>query len=85
MIKRLILKGITLYQIILSPIFDIFGIRCRFYPACSEYTKEAIEKFGVKKGLFLGLKRFLRCHPFSKGGFDPVPEEKRNSLKEELS
>ncbi|MCS7093127.1 MAG: membrane protein insertion efficiency factor YidD [Patescibacteria group bacterium] len=45
---------------------------CRFTPSCSEYTYQAVEKYGVIKGLLLGLKRVLRCHPFSRGGFDPV-------------
>ncbi|MCX7881555.1 MAG: membrane protein insertion efficiency factor YidD [Patescibacteria group bacterium] len=45
---------------------------CRFTPICSEYTYQAVEKYGVIKGLFLGLKRIIRCHPWSKGGYDPV-------------
>jgi len=45
---------------------------CRFQPSCSEYTAQAIDKYGVFKGIGLGLWRILRCHPFSKGGFDPV-------------
>ena len=49
-----------------------FGPGCRFQPTCSRYTKEAVEKYGLTKGLFLGLKRFLRCNPFMKGGYDPV-------------
>ncbi len=46
---------------------------CRFAPTCSQYTLEAVEKFGVIGGLWLGFKRVLRCHPFEKGGFDPIP------------
>jgi len=49
--------------------------RCRFYPTCSAYAYEAIEKFGFFKGCFLAFKRLLKCHPFHKGGFDPVPEK----------
>ena len=45
---------------------------CRFEPTCSQYTYQAVEKYGVIKGLVLGLKRIIRCHPFSKGGFDPL-------------
>lgn len=45
---------------------------CRFYPTCSQYGKEAIEKYGAIKGLYLTIKRILRCHPFSKGGYDPL-------------
>ena len=46
---------------------------CRFYPTCSEYTKQAIIKYGVFKGGLLGIKRILRCHPKNPGGYDPVP------------
>ncbi|KKU12404.1 MAG: hypothetical protein UX19_C0001G0008 [Candidatus Woesebacteria bacterium GW2011_GWA1_45_8] len=60
---------------------SLFGHGCKFTPTCSEYTWEAVERFGAFKGLGLGLRRFLRCHPFSKGYFDPVPETaKTNSL-----
>jgi len=45
---------------------------CRFTPTCSEYTYEAVNKYGAFKGLYIGLKRIIRCHPWSKGGFDPV-------------
>ena len=48
---------------------------CRFYPTCSEYTRQAIEIYGVGKGLLLGVKRILKCHPFHPGGYDPVKEE----------
>jgi len=46
---------------------------CRFTPTCSEYMYEAIRRYGAGKGLFLGIKRILRCNPFCKGGYDPVP------------
>ncbi|MBO7431907.1 MAG: membrane protein insertion efficiency factor YidD [Elusimicrobia bacterium] len=49
--------------------------RCRFYPTCSAYAYEAIERFGVFKGLYLSIKRLLKCHPFCEGGYDPVPKE----------
>jgi hypothetical protein len=72
--KDLIIRVLKFYKKFVSPIFEsLFGKACRFTPSCSQYTIEALEKFGLRKGLSLGLKRFLRCHPFGKFGFDPVP------------
>ncbi|KQC13518.1 MAG: hypothetical protein APR63_00450 [Desulfuromonas sp. SDB] len=59
------------YQILISPYLPS---RCRFYPSCSDYAYHAIEKFGLIKGAGLGLWRLVRCNPFSKGGYDPVPD-----------
>lgn len=70
--KKIILKFIGLYKKIISPIISAEGYHCKFYPSCSEYTKQAIEKYGIFKGTFLGIKRILRCNPFSKGGYDPL-------------
>lgn len=50
----------------------VFGPGCRYQPTCSVYAKEAVEKYGIIKGSFLGFKRVLRCNPFMKGGYDPV-------------
>lgn len=61
---------IRLYRKKLSPLFPS---RCRFYPSCSAYSYEAIEKYGALKGGFLTVKRILKCHPFNPGGYDPVP------------
>ena len=64
------LSLIMAYQYFLSP---VFGRSCRFYPTCSEYAYQAIQRYGALKGLFLALKRLVRCHPFNAGGVDPVP------------
>ena len=48
------------------------GVKCKFYPSCSEYMKQAILKYGCFKGCFKGIKRLLKCHPFAKGGYDPL-------------
>lgn len=70
MLKVPALALIRLYQLTLS---RLLGPTCRFEPSCSEYTATSIERFGVFRGAWLGLKRILRCHPFSRGGFDPPP------------
>lgn len=70
--KRVFLFLIKKYKEYISPIFKHYGINCKYYPTCSEYSKQAIEKYGVVKGSFLGLKRFCKCNPFSKGGYDPL-------------
>ena len=70
--KNLILCFIKLYKKFISPIFKMMGIECKYYPTCSEYTRMAIEKYGCIKGIFLGLKRIIKCNPFSKGGYDPL-------------
>ena len=65
--KKIILKILVFYKKYISR-----GNHCRFVPSCSEYTYEAVNKYGVIKGLFLGSKRIIRCNPFSKGGEDLV-------------
>lgn len=70
--KKLCILLISFYKKYISPIFHFFGIECKYYPTCSEYTKQAIEKYGAIKGLLLGIARILRCNPFSKGGYDPL-------------
>lgn len=70
-IQQALLGLIRLYQLVLSP---LLGQRCRFYPSCSQYTLEAIERHGPVKGGWLGLRRVCRCHPLNPGGHDPVPE-----------
>jgi len=70
MFRKLVIFPIRVYQRVLSPLLPN---RCRFYPTCSHYAVEAIEKHGVIKGLWLAIKRILKCHPLHPGGFDPVP------------
>ena len=67
--KNIIIKLIEIYQFFskLKPPV------CRFYPTCSEYMKQAVIKYGIIKGGYLGVKRILRCHPYNEGGYDPVP------------
>jgi len=70
--KKFFITLICIYKKTLSPVFEQMGIRCKYYPSCSEYCRQAIGKYGVVKGVFLGIKRILRCNPFSKGGYDPL-------------
>ena len=63
---------INLYQKGISPMISSKNIHCKFYPTCSEYTKQAVEKYGVIKGGAKGIIRILKCNPFSKGGYDPL-------------
>ncbi|MFV0440959.1 MAG: membrane protein insertion efficiency factor YidD [Lachnospirales bacterium] len=70
MIKKMLLYLIKFYRKGISPLFPP---RCRFYPTCSAYALEAVEKHGVIKGGFLSVKRILKCHPFHPGGIDFVP------------
>ena len=68
--KRVLLWIIRFYQLTIS---SITPPSCRFYPSCSHYGYEAIEKYGAIKGSWMATKRVCRCHPFNPGGFDPVP------------
>ena len=68
--KQIAILLIRFYQKCISPLFPP---HCRFYPTCSQYALEAVEKYGFFKGGFLALKRILKCHPYHKGGYDPVP------------
>jgi uncharacterized protein len=69
-VRRLLLGLIRLYQLTLSP---WFGRTCRFEPTCSHYATEALQRFGVRRGLWLTLRRLGRCHPWGGSGYDPVP------------
>jgi putative membrane protein insertion efficiency factor len=79
MIKKLFLKLIEFYQKVISPRHPPC---CKYFPTCSAYAKEAIERFGALKGGLLAIWRILRCNPFSRGGYDPVPEKKSKSNEE---
>ncbi len=72
--QKIILFCITFYRQGISPLFPP---SCRFTPTCSQYAYTAIERFGVIKGGVLAIRRLLKCHPLHKGGFDPVPEQKK--------
>ena len=70
--KKFLLSLIKWYKKRISPLLGSIGIHCKFYPSCSEYMLQAIEKYGCIKGVYLGIKRLLKCHPFAKGGYDPL-------------
>lgn len=70
--KKIIIKLIKIYKKRISPVVSARGYHCKYYPTCSEYTLQAVEKYGILKGSFLGIKRIFRCNPFSKGGYDPL-------------
>lgn len=70
--KKIFILLIKLYKKTLSPVLSQNGVHCKYYPTCSEYTIQAINKYGVIKGCFLGIIRILKCNPLSKGGYDPL-------------
>jgi hypothetical protein len=70
-VKRVLVAGIRGYQYAIRP---LLGANCRFYPSCSEYAREAIERHGAARGSLLAAGRIAKCHPFHPGGYDPVPE-----------
>ena len=68
--KHLLILGVRGYQVAIGPLLPP---ACRYYPSCSVYAIEALERHGAVKGSWLAIRRILRCHPFHPGGFDPVP------------
>lgn len=68
--RRAAVGLIVIYQWLISP---LLGPACRYEPTCSAYAREAIEKYGAARGGWMGIKRIARCHPFHRGGYDPVP------------
>lgn len=84
MVKRLFIKGVKGYQKYISPLTPP---SCRYEPTCSHYAIEALEKHGAIKGSLMAVGRICRCHPFIKGGVDPVPNYftlRRNQFKDEI-
>lgn len=77
-LARLLVLFVRLYQAVFS---RIMPSRCRFYPSCSEYAVEALERFGVVRGLWLAGRRILRCHPWHPGGLDLVPADSRAKVR----
>jgi putative membrane protein insertion efficiency factor len=75
--RQILIFLIRIYQITLSP---FVGQHCRFYPSCSAYSIEAIEKHGAMRGSWLAVKRISRCHPWHEGGVDPVPEPQKKKF-----
>ncbi len=71
MVKQALTGAIRGYQLLLRP---MLGPHCRFYPSCSDYAREAIERHGAARGSWLAAKRVCRCHPYHPGGYDPVPD-----------
>lgn len=72
MMRRVVLLPIRFYQYAISP---FMAPHCRYHPTCSEYTAEAVTRHGALRGLWMGVRRVFRCHPWAEGGYDPVPEQ----------
>jgi putative membrane protein insertion efficiency factor len=68
--KKVLLSALRGYQYALRP---LMGANCRFFPSCSDYAHEAVERHGAAKGVWLAARRLARCHPYHPGGYDPVP------------
>jgi putative membrane protein insertion efficiency factor len=68
--KTLLLGLLRAYQYAIRP---LLGANCRFYPSCSDYAREAVERHGAVRGMWLAMRRLARCHPYHAGGYDPVP------------
>ncbi|MCB1718787.1 MAG: membrane protein insertion efficiency factor YidD [Candidatus Competibacteraceae bacterium] len=80
MISKVLLAPILFYRWFIRP---VLGNHCRFYPSCSQYALEAIDKHGSAKGSWLALRRILRCHPWHAGGVDPVPDVHQPGIQQD--
>jgi putative membrane protein insertion efficiency factor len=78
-VKALLLAALRVYQWLLRP---LLGANCRFYPSCSDYAMEAIERHGAMAGTWLAVRRVCRCHPYHPGGHDPVPDRIDRSARQ---
>ena len=78
--KRMMLKSLRFYKRNISPLLPP---ACKYTPTCSEYAMEAVERFGPVKGGYLAAKRLLRCNPFAKGGYDPVPDAVETTIRKD--
>ena len=79
LLKKIFIFPVKIYQWVLSP---LLGSNCRYQPTCSHYMIEAIEEWGVFKGLALGFKRIGRCHPWGSHGYDPVPSKDKSNKEQ---
>lgn len=70
--RKILIKIIKIYQQYISPVLQRNGVCCKYYHSCSEYTKQAINKYGCIIGILKGFLRICKCNPFSKGGYDPL-------------
>lgn len=75
-LKKILILPIRFYQVAISP---LIGPSCRFSPTCSHYMIEAIEEWGILRGMWMGVKRIARCHPWGGHGYDPVPKKEPTS------
>ncbi len=78
LLRKLFIFPIRIYQVSLSPLLG--ANKCQFEPSCSHYTVESIQEWGVGKGIWMGMKRIGRCHPWGGHGYDPVPKNPKNDI-----
>jgi uncharacterized protein len=81
-LRKIAIFPVRIYQWVISP---LIGQNCRHEPTCSNYTIEAVETWGVVKGIWLGMKRISKCHPWGTSGYDPVPPNKNKEKNEKIN